>query len=337
MEHTVSGRILNKGIDTFTVAATRPTINSYMYGDAIAIAKFAQILNKPLISSSFTEKAENIKQSVQDRLWNKKLNFFTVLPKDYDKSDKPLDIRELIGYVPWYFNLPDDKMEYAAAWQKVKDTLGFSAPIGLTVTERSHPYFQISYKGHECQWNGPSWPFATTQTLKAMANYINNYNDHKMVSKEDYYKLLLQYAKSHKRTNQNGQIISWIDENLNPFTGDWISRTRLKEWENGIWSKEKGGVERGKDYNHSGFCDLVISDLLGLKPQLDGSIKIMPMVPETWDWFCIDRVFSNGREIRVVWDKYGEKYKIGKGFMIFINDKLVKKSSNLIDLSVDSI
>jgi hypothetical protein len=308
-----------------------------MYGDAIAIAKFAQILNKPLISSSFTEKAENIKQSVQDRLWNKKLNFFTVLPKDYNKSDKPLDIRELIGYVPWYFNLPDDKMEYAAAWQKVKDTLGFSAPIGLTVTERSHPYFQISYKGHECQWNGPSWPFATTQTLKAMANYINNYNNHKMVSKEDYYKLLLQYAKSHKRTNQNGQIISWIDENLNPFTGDWISRTRLKEWENGIWSKEKGGVERGKDYNHSGFCDLVISDLLGLKPQLNGSIKITPMVPETWDWFCIDRVFSNGREIRVVWDKHGEKYKIGKGFMIFINDKLVKKSSNLIDLSVDSI
>jgi hypothetical protein len=61
------------------------------------------------------------------------------------------------------------------------------------------------------------------------------------------------------------------------------------------------------------------------------------MVPETWDWFCIDRVFSNGREIRVVWDKHGEKYKIGKGFMIFINDKLVKKSSNLIDLSVDSI
>ena len=25
------------------------------------------------------------------------------------------------------------------------DTLGFAAPVGLTVTERSHPYFQISY------------------------------------------------------------------------------------------------------------------------------------------------------------------------------------------------
>lgn len=337
MEHTVSGRILNNGIDTFSVPATRPTINSYMYGDAMAIAKFAQILNKPLISSSFTEKAENIKQGVQERLWNKELNFFTVLPKDYDEGHRPLNIRELIGYVPWYFNLPDDKMEYAAAWQKVKDTLGFAAPVGLTVTERSHPYFQISYEGHECQWNGPSWPFATTQTLKALANHINNYTNHQMVSKKDYFKLLLQYAKSHKRMNQRGEILNWIDENLNPFTGDWISRTRLKNWENGTWSKEKGDVERGKDYNHSGFCDLVISDLLGLKPQIDGSIKVIPMVPESWDWFCIDRVVSNRREISVVWDKYGEKYKMGKGFMIFINDKLVKKFDTLKEITIDPI
>ena len=166
MEHTASGRILNNGVDAFTVTATRPTINSYMYGDAMAIAQMAHLVDKPSVLASFSEKANRIKKSVQDRLWNKDLNFFTVLPKNYVETDSPLNIRELIGYVPWYFNLPDDKIEYATAWQKIKDTLGFAAPRGLTVTERSHPYFQISYKGHECQWNGPSWPFATTQTLK---------------------------------------------------------------------------------------------------------------------------------------------------------------------------
>ena len=337
MEHTASGRILNNGVDAFTVTATRPTINSYMYGDAMAIAQMAHLVDKPSVLASFSEKANRIKKSVQDRLWNKDLNFFTVLPKNYVETDSPLNIRELIGYVPWYFNLPDDKIEYATAWQKIKDTLGFAAPRGLTVTERSHPYFQISYKGHECQWNGPSWPFATTQTLKALANHINNYTNHQMVSKKDYYELLLQYAKSHKRTNHKGETLNWIDENLNPFTGDWISRTRLKTWNNGTWSSERGGVERGKDYNHSGFCDLVISDLLGLKPQIDGSIKLKPMVPESWDWFCIDRVVSNGREIRVVWDRDGEKYKLGQGFMIFINDKLVKKSATLKDITIDSV
>ena len=336
MEHTASGRILNNGEDAFTVTATRPTINSYMFGDAMAIAQMAKILKKSSLSVSFLEKANKIKQAVQERLWNKEINFFTVLPKDYNEDDTPLNIRELIGYVPWYFNLPDDKIDYAPAWQKLKDTLSFAAPFGLTVTERSHPYFQISYKGHECQWNGPSWPFATTQTLKSLSNFINNYKNNLTISKKDYFDLLLQYAKSHKRTNQEGKTLNWIDENLNPFTGDWISRTRLKTWDNGTWSSERGGVERGKDYNHSGFCDLVISDLLGIKPKIDGSIKIQPMIPENWDWFCIDRLLINGNEVRMVWDKYGDRYNIGKGLMVFINNRLVNKSLKIQNMVINS-
>ena len=57
------------------------------------------------------------------------------------------------------------------------------------VTEQSDPYFKISYEGHECQWNGPSWPFATTQTLKALANFLNNYSNNKTVTKNDYFDL----------------------------------------------------------------------------------------------------------------------------------------------------
>ena len=45
-----------------------------------------------------------------------------VLPKKYNESTKPLDVRELIGYVPWYFNLPDDEPKYAVAWNKIMDT-----------------------------------------------------------------------------------------------------------------------------------------------------------------------------------------------------------------------
>lgn len=46
--------------------------------------------------------------------------------------------------------------------------------------------------------------------------------------------------------------------------------------------------ERGKDYNHSSFCDLVISGLLGLQPQVDGSLVIEPLIPEgKWDYFAL--------------------------------------------------
>ncbi len=329
MEYTASGRILNREIEKFGVEATRPTINSYMYGDAAAISKISLITNNLSKSQEFGSKANKIKHELQKRLWNKDLNFFTVLPKNHNKTSKPLDVRELIGYVPWYFNLPDDKVEYSQAWKKIKDTTGFSAPFGLTVTEQSHPFFKISYEGHECQWNRPSWPFATTQTLKAMANFLNNYSNNKTISKQDYYNILLQYANQHKLKNDKGETVNWIDENLNPYTGDWISRTRLINWEGKGWSEEKGGVERGKDYNHSGFCDLVLSDLLGINPNINNSIEINPLIPSDWEWFAAENIPFQGKEISLVWDKTGKHYNLVKGLMLFIDKKLTIKKDKI--------
>ena len=329
MELTASGRKLNNGTEIFGIQSVRPTINSYMYADADAISKISYMNNDIENGKKYERKAKEIKKEVQRALWNKDLNFFTVLPKNYNENSEPLDVRELIGYVPWYFNLPDDNPKYATAWEKIIDTSSFLAPIGLTVTEQSDPYFKVSYEGHECQWNGPSWPFATTQTLKALSNFLNNYSHNKTISKGDYYNLLLQYARQHKIENDKGEIINWIDENINPYNGDWISRTRLKDWEGKGWSDDKGGVERGKDYNHSGFTDLILSDLLGIKPQLNNTIEINPLIPDNWDWFAVDNIYYQGEKMSLVWDGSGKKYNRGKGLMLFKENVLVAKSNKI--------
>ena len=329
MELTVSGRKLNKGTEIFGIESDRPTINSYMFADAKAISKISYMNNDIKNGEKYEMKANEIKNEIQRALWNEKLNFFTVLPKNYDETTKPLDVRELIGFIPWYFNLPDDEAKYAAAWNKIMDTTGFYAPFGLTVTEQSDPYFKINYEGHECQWNGPSWPFATTQTLKALANFLNNYSKNKTVNKNDYYNLLLQYSRQHKLENENGVTVNWIDENINPYTGDWISRTRLKNWDGKGWSEEKGGVERGKDYNHSGFTDLILSDLLGIKPNLNNTIEINPQVPDDWEWFAVDNLYIQGKKFSLIWDKTGKKYNRGNGLSLFKDNILVSKSSKI--------
>ena len=329
MEFTASGRKLNDGTEIFGIESIRPTINSYMYADAKAISKFSYMSNDIENGEKFELKANEIKNELQRSLWNEELNFFTVLPKNYDETTKPLDVRELIGYVPWYFNLPDDEEKFEAAWDKIMDTTGFYAPVGLTVTEQSDPYFKITYEGHECQWNGPSWPFATTQTLKGLANFLNNYSNNKSVKKEDYYHLLLQYSRQHKLEIENGKIVNWIDENINPFTGDWISRTRLKNWDGEGWSEGKGGVERGKDYNHSGFTDLILSDLLGIKPKIDNTIEINPLIPDDWEWFAVDNLYFQGKKFSLIWDKTGKKYNRGNGLSLFRDNILVAKSSKI--------
>ena len=106
---------------------------------------------------------------------------------------------------------------------------------------------------------------------------------------EDFAALVKQYAAQQVRTLPDGRKVPWIDENLDPFTGEWLARKIMIDWDaKGI--RKLAYRERGKDYNHSTFCDLVIAGLCGIVPQADGSIVVKPLAPAAWDWWCVDGV-----------------------------------------------
>ena len=306
----------------------RPTLNSFMYGDAKAIAAISHMAGHTDQAQRFEGKAARIKQLVQKKLWDEEAQFFKILPA---AGAKLTDVRELNGYTPWYFNLPDPG--YEAGWKELMDPKGFYAPYGPTFAEQRHPRFRISYEGHECQWNGPSWPLATCSVLTALANLLNNY-EQDVIDRKDYFETLKIYTKCHSLKREDGKAVPWIDENLNPFTGDWIARTRLKSWENGTWSQRKGGKERGKDYNHSSYNDLIITGLVGLRPRADDLVEVNPLLPDdTWDYFCLDHVLYHGRILTIIWDKTGEKYGKGAGLSVFSNGKKIASSEGLSRIS----
>ncbi len=311
----------------------RPTINSYMYGDARAIAAIADCAGEEDLAATFRDKADRLRALVQDELWDPEARFFKVLPRGADATW--VDVRELHGYTPWYFNLPEPGRGHETAWKQLTDPRGFHAPYGPTTAERRHPDFTISYEGHECQWNGPSWPFATTVTLVAMANLLNDY-EQDVVGARDYFDTLRTYTRSHRLEREDGTVVPWIDENLNPLTGDWIARTRLSTWKNGTWDPGKGGRERGKDYNHSGYCDLVITGLIGLRPRADGTVVVNPLVPGgTWDYFCLDGVPYHGRSLTILYDKNGERYEKGRGLRVFADGRLIASSDKITRLEAE--
>lgn len=294
----------------------RATINSYMFGNAKALSYIAKTAGNKALEREFNQKAINIRKQILSKLWDNQAGFFKVIPRGLPVL-KQANVRELHGFTPWYFSIPDEK--HAIAWAQLNDKKGFQAPYGPTTTEQRHPGFRIAYQGHECQWNGPSWPFSTTITLTSLANLLNNYQQ-KVMTKDDYWKLLTTYSRSHQRIREDGKLVPWIDENLNPFTGDWISRTRLSTMENGSWSAGKGGPERGKDYNHSAFCDHVISGLVGIRPQHGNQLVVNPLLPDnTWDYFCLDKVSYHGKIITVLYDKTGKKYGKGVGLRVFVD------------------
>lgn len=314
----------------------RPTLNSYMYADARAISKIAKMAGDKVHEKEFSEKAEEIKQLVQERLWDTEAAFFKVYPlESKDKTVKnwsfsgvssEKNVREEIGFIPWYFELPDEG--YEKAWMQIKDCQGFMAPYGPTTAEQRHPQFMAQHE-HECLWNGPSWPFATTQTLTAMANVLKDYKQD-YISKEHFFELFSIYTKSHYRTLESGKTINWVDEDLDPFTGEWLSRNILEKWG---WLKDKGGYERGKDYNHSTYCDLIINKICGIEPQENGELKIRPMIPGSWEYWRLEGVVCQGKEITVSFDRAGTRYYEGKGFRVWCDGICIHESEEIQEVT----
>ncbi|MFO0810747.1 MAG: hypothetical protein U0746_19125 [Gemmataceae bacterium] len=109
---------------------------------------------------------------------------------------------------------------------------------------------------------------------------------------------------------------------MHPFTGEWHARAlKIKK------GKFNG---RGDHYNHSGFADLVISGLVGLKPRADDTIEVNPLVPAgRWDWFCLDGVRYHGRDLTILWDRDGTRFSRGAGLRILVDGKEVARAATL--------
>ena len=279
----------------------RPTINSYMYGNAKALSNMGLLAGNEGIAMKYALKADTLKQLVEGKLWNERHQFFETM-----RTDSSANVREAIGYIPWYFNLPDAR-KHDVAWKEVMDEKGFLAPYGMTTAERRHPEFRTRGVG-KCEWDGAIWPFASAQTLTAMANFMNNYPQ-TVLTDSVYFRQMELYVDSQYHRGR-----PYIGEYLDEVTGYWL----------------KGDQERSRYYNHSTFNDLVITGLVGLRPRTDNTIEVNPLIPEDkWNWFCLDNVLYHGHNISIVWDKDESRYHAGKGLRVYVNGKLVGQSDRL--------
>lgn len=299
----------------------RPSFNSYMWADARALGQIASLAGDSKTADRFEKKAARIKEQVQKKLWDPSRAFF--FPMSNQRHEKDGHVvekhtltyetgqfagsphgRELHGYVPWAFNMLDPGFE--DAWQFLMDEGFFKAPFGPTSIERNDPLFVL--KDGCCWWSGQSWPFATAQTLKAMANLLQNHKQ-KHVDVADYAELLHTFAISHRKDGK-----PYVAEALNPFNGSWKGH----DMEN-----------RSEHYFHSGFTDLVITGLAGVLPSVSDTVTIKPLIPDSWNYFAMDSIPYHGHKLAVVWDRDGTRYGKGKGLQLIINGKTAARSDKV--------
>ncbi len=324
-EYTISSVDASGGKDGFGGGdAFRPSINSFMFANALAISKLSALSGDTAGAKEFAAKAATLRDLVQKNLWNEDFGHFTDRYKVNNQFVHYWDFirgRELAGYTPWYFNLPDQDPKYVASWRHMLSSTELGGPYGIRTVEPSYQYYMKQYRYDredgvnkpECQWNGPSWPFQTTLALGGMANLLNNYPKQNVVSADDYVRLLKQYAHQHY---QNGQPD--LQEDYNPDTGNVIV-----------------GLHRSHHYNHSGFNDLVISGLVGLRPRADNVLEVNPLVPadpkapNAISYFCLENVLYHGQLITILYDRDGKHYNKGTGLSVYVNGKQMVKPSAL--------
>ncbi|RAL10257.1 six-hairpin glycosidase [Aspergillus homomorphus CBS 101889] len=320
-EYTISSIDATNGKDGFTGGYSfRPSINSYQYANARAIAQLAQLTGDTAVANQYNAYADTLQRLVQADLWNSTYSHFIdryEVNNEYVKYWDFIRGRELVGYVPWTHDLPDDNATYAAAWRHVLDSDKLAGTHGLRTNEPSYEYYmrQYRYEGTkpECQWNGPAWPYQTTQVLTALANLLDHYPksaDTGIVNQADYTQILLQYARLHYNPARGG--ILDLEEDYYPDTGSPIV-----------------GLARSPHYFHSGFVDVILSGFVGLRPHADDVLEVNPQADSgSVSYFRAERILYHGHEVAVQWDATGAHY--GKaGLHVEVDGKTVASASTL--------
>src|SRR3990170_3726196 len=296
----------------------RPTLDSYLYADELAISRAAALLGDLGLAEAYAERAATLKRRVQAELWDTRRGFFLhQFAHDEPGGVKAKAVtyetgryagnphgREEIGFVPWQFNLTDPG--YEAAWRLLMDPEYFFAPFGPPTVERNDPQFYVSPRC--CVWSGNSWPYATTQTLVALANLLSNYRQ-SYVTKADYFSLLQTYTRTQRREGR-----PYIAEAADPFTGSWDGHNTFYHSEH---------------YFHSGYVDLIITGLVGLRPRADDTLEVNPLAPDDWPYFALEDVFYRGHRVSVIWDRDGSRYGRGAGLSLYVDGRQVAHGATL--------
>ena len=310
MEETISGGRKKKYL--------RPSINAYMYGNAMAIGNICRLAGFASKAQAYFDKATDLQEKVHQKLWNDEHQFF-----ETHRIDSSANVREAIGFMPWYTHMAKDEAKYSVAWLQASDPQGFSAPYGQTTAERRHPLFRTHGVG-KCEWDGAVWPFATSQTLTALANFANDYQSSHLSLLTSHLSIdSLYFAELEKyMQSQHMRGKPYIGEYLDETTGYWL----------------KGDQERSRYYNHSTWNDLIITGLVGLRPRADNTLEVNPLLPKgKWDYFCLDNVPYHGHNLTILYDKDGSHYHAGKGLRIYVNGVLKGQRNDIGKIVTDFV
>ena len=260
-------------------------------------------------------------------------------------------VRELASLTsPWMFSVvPHENASlFANSWDTAFDPEGLGGPHGLRTAEKRHPDYFCD--AGCCSWAGPVWPYETSKGIQAAINVLNNYPEVTTLDGFKFWTLLADFTAMHTpkwRVMATGSTFysNLTDSPLAQYLMDGLGELWIAE--NGCgddqWTKQPqlGGPAwtdvptNGYRYNHCTFMDLVLSGVVGLQPQSNGTLVVNPLVPATiLPWWAADGIALHLQIVTVVFDADGSHYNAGAGLRVMVNGVTVASSPTLRPLTV---
>ncbi|CAE8643973.1 unnamed protein product [Polarella glacialis] len=181
----------DEGYDAMEVSISssgcRPTINSVMFGEAVALLGMAKLIGNSSVEDELRSLQEETRRFMLEQMWNPRIQSFAVIPLPGPSSQTPfrqftphhphcpgngsaswpqnetVGARELLAFMPWYFSLPtasggqlippSEVAKFETMWPQLFDEQGFAARWGLRTAELRSPCYNFSYEHSDC-WNG---------------------------------------------------------------------------------------------------------------------------------------------------------------------------------------
>lgn len=86
------------------------------------------------------------------------------------------------------------------------------------------------------------------------------------------------------------------------------------------------GLDRSHHYFHSGYIDLILSGLVGIRPRADDVLEVDPLLPvgKALRWFRVQDVPYHGHRVSVTWDVDGRHFGT-RGLSIEVDGQVVAR------------
>ena len=215
MEESISGGRRMKN--------ARPSINSYMYGNARAIAAIAAMANIPAVASKYESKATELRSLAEEKLWSKRTRS---LKRSSNRESLPEFVKRSGLHRGDSICLKPGGATSAPGRNCLIE--GIRGAVRSDECRAARRGSELPTAAMTARWNGPSWPFSTSVTLSALGSVLRDYSQ-ETITRQDYFRTFLTYSRSQHLKRTDGTVVPFIDEDLNPLTGEWWARKRKLE------------------------------------------------------------------------------------------------------------